>query len=288
MKILILKGLPASGKSTFAKEYVERNKDWVRVNRDDLRNMRGAYWIPKQEDMITDWEHQAVVHALMHGQNVILDATNFNPKYINALKKEVEQNFGTGVTYEEMYFDTSPEECVKRDSKRQNPVGADVIWGMYEKYVNPPLKYVEDPILPHCIIVDIDGTLAENVSGRSPFAWDRVGEDKVQKHIRTITNLYFNSEGPDNNVILFSGREDSCAEITTDWLRENTTHFTKLYMRKAGDNRKDSIVKREMFENHIRGKYFVDFVIDDRPQVLRMWVNLGLKVISNNPLNKEF
>lgn len=288
MKILILKGLPASGKSTFAKEYVERNKDWVRVNRDDLRNMRGAYWIPKQEDMITDWEHQAVVHALMHGQNVILDATNFNPKYVNALKKEVEQNFGTGVTYEEMYFDTSPEECVKRDSKRQNPVGADVIWGMYEKYVNPPLKYVEDPILPHCIIVDIDGTLAENVSGRSPFAWDRVGEDKVQKHIRTITNLYFNSEGPDNNVILFSGREDSCAEITTDWLRENTTHFTKLYMRKAGDNRKDSIVKREMFENHIRGKYFVDFVIDDRPQVLRMWVNLGLKVISNNPLNKEF
>lgn len=288
MKILILKGLPASGKSTFAKEYVERNKDWVRVNRDDLRNMRGAYWIPKQEDMITDWEHQAVVHALMHGQNVILDATNFNPKYVNALKKEVEQNFGTGVTYEEMYFDTSPEECVKRDSKRQNPVGADVIWGMYEKYVNPPLKYVEDPILPHCIIVDIDGTLAENVSGRSSFAWDRVGEDKVQKHIRTITNLYFNSEGPDNNVILFSGREDSCAEITTDWLRENTTHFTKLYMRKSGDNRKDSIVKREMFENHIRGKYFVDFVIDDRPQVLRMWVNLGLKVISNNPLNKEF
>lgn len=288
MKILILKGLPASGKSTFAKEYVERNKDWVRVNRDDLRNMRGAYWIPKQEDMITDWEHQAVVHALMHGQNVILDATNFNPKYVNALKKEVEQNFGTGVTYEEMYFDTPPEECVKRDSKRQNPVGADVIWSMYEKYVNPPLKYVEDPILPHCIIVDIDGTLAENVSGRSPFAWDRVGEDKVQKHIRTITNLYFNSEGPDNNVILFSGREDSCAEITTDWLRENTTHFTKLYMRKAGDNRKDSIVKREMFENHIRGKYFVDFVIDDRPQVLRMWVNLGLKVISNNPLNKEF
>lgn len=288
MKILILKGLPASGKSTFAKEYVERNKDWVRVNRDDLRNMRGAYWIPKQEDMITDWEHQAVVHALMHGQNVILDATNFNPKYVNALKKEVEQNFGTGVTYEEMYFDTSPEECVKRDSKRQNPVGADVIWSMYEKYVNPPLKYVEDPILPHCIIVDIDGTLAENVSGRSPFAWDRVGEDKVQKHIRTITNLYFNSEGPDNNVILFSGREDSCAEITTDWLRENTTHFTKLYMRKAGDDRKDSIVKREIFENHIRGKYFVDFVIDDRPQVLRMWVNLGLKVISNNPLNKEF
>lgn len=288
MKILILKGLPASGKSTFAKEYVERNKDWVRVNRDDLRNMRGAYWIPKQEDMITDWEHQAVVHALMHGQNVILDATNFNPKYVNALKKEVEQNFGTGVTYEEMYFDTPPEECVKRDSKRQNPVGADVIWSMYEKYVNPPLKYVEDPILPHCIIVDIDGTLAENVSGRSPFAWDRVGEDKVQKHIRTITNLYFNSEGPDNNVILFSGREDSCAEITTDWLRENTTHFTKLYMRKAGDDRKDSIVKREMFENHIRGKYFVDFVIDDRPQVLRMWVNLGLKVISNNPLNKEF
>lgn len=36
-KLLVLKGLPASGKSTYAKELV--NKGWKRVNKDDLRAM---------------------------------------------------------------------------------------------------------------------------------------------------------------------------------------------------------------------------------------------------------
>lgn len=287
MKVIFYVGLPASGKTTTAKEFVFRNQNFVRINRDELRHMRGAYWIPKQEDFITSLEIHGIQSALNHNLNVLVDSTNLNTAHVSKLKSSAKA-IVPGVEFEEMYFDTSPEECVKRDSKRTNPVGADVIWGMYNKYVNPPLNYVEDPTLPHCCIIDIDGTLAEIVNGRSPFDWSRVGEDAVQHHVKMIVNLYAQKKSPDNNVILFSGRGGLCAEITSDWLIKNEVSFHKLYMRKAGDNRKDSVVKREMFENHIRGKYFVDFVIDDRPQVLRMWVSLGLKVISNNPLNKEF
>lgn len=75
MKLLILKGLPASGKSTWAREHCEKNKDWVRVNRDDLRNMRGLYWLPKQEKLITKWEDACLISALESGYNVILDST---------------------------------------------------------------------------------------------------------------------------------------------------------------------------------------------------------------------
>jgi adenylate kinase family enzyme len=35
MNILILIGIPASGKSTFAKEFIETNLDYVRINRDN-------------------------------------------------------------------------------------------------------------------------------------------------------------------------------------------------------------------------------------------------------------
>lgn len=43
LKVMFLQGLPGSGKSSFAKNYCIKNKDWVRINRDDLRHMRGKY-----------------------------------------------------------------------------------------------------------------------------------------------------------------------------------------------------------------------------------------------------
>ena len=59
--------------------------------------------------------------------------------------------------------------------------------------------------------------------------------------------------------------------------------YKKLVMRKTGDYRKDSIVKREMFEEHIEGKYNVLFVLDDRNQVVDMWrKELGLTCLQCN------
>jgi hypothetical protein len=42
-------------------------------------------------------------------------------------------------------------------------------------------------------------------------------------------------------------------------------------MRKNNDQRKDSIIKFELFENHIKDKYYVELVVDDRQQVVDMW-----------------
>lgn len=50
-------------------------------------------------------------------------------------------------------------------------------------------------------------------------------------------------------------------------------------MRPEGDIRKDSIVKREIFENYIRDYYNIQFVLDDRNQVVEMWRSLGLKCL---------
>ena len=50
-------------------------------------------------------------------------------------------------------------------------------------------------------------------------------------------------------------------------------------MRKTGDNRKDCIVKRELFDAHIKDKYYIDFILDDRNQVVNMWRELGFTVM---------
>jgi predicted kinase len=285
MKVIFTKGLPGCGKSTWARKYVEKNKGWVRINRDDLRNMRGIYWLPKQEDLISQWERDAIVSALNEGLNVIVDATNLSEKYNNNLKQAIKTRANGDVEFEIRDFHVAPEECIKRDLKRANSVGAEVIWGMWYKYLNPPKVYDEDMMLPHCILVDIDGTLAANNSGRSPFDWNRVDEDDLQVHIAGIVRMYYATE---RTIIILSGRDEVCAELTTDWLNNNQVPFHKLYMRPRGSTEKDTKVKLKMFEDHIKGKYYVDFVLDDRMSVLRMWKSLGLNVLSNNPLAKEF
>lgn len=42
-------------------------------------------------------------------------------------------------------------------------------------------------------------------------------------------------------------------------------------MRQSKDFRKDSVIKSEIYEAEIKGKYFVEFVLDDRDQVVDLW-----------------
>jgi len=49
-------------------------------------------------------------------------------------------------------------------------------------------------------------------------------------------------------------------------------------MRPDNDNRKDALVKKNMYEKNIKNIYDVDFILDNRNQVVDMWrKDLGLK-----------
>lgn len=122
------------------------------------------------------------------------------------------------------------------------------------------------------IIVDIDGTLAK-MNGRGPFDWHRVGEDKVNPAVQLLVGLasYY------CNVIIFSGRDSCCREATIEWLKSHKIPHENLYMRPEGNFEKDCIIKRRLYDEHIVGKYDIQFVVDDRDQVVEMWrKDLGL------------
>jgi hypothetical protein len=51
-----------------------------------------------------------------------------------------------------------------------------------------------------------------------------------------------------------------------------------LHMRRTGDSRKDSIVKKEIFERELKHAWHIVAVFDDRNQVVKMWRSLGLTV----------
>ena len=272
-KILILQGLPASGKSSFAKELLLANPGrWVRTNKDLLREMAHAsYWSKNNEKFILKMRDTAILMSLEDGKHVIVDDTNFgrNIEHIKELvrgKAKVEIN--------NSFLQVPLEECIRRDLLRPRSVGKDVIIKMYNQFVRPQFKPIEyNPDLPDAIIVDMDGTLAI-LGDRNPYDVSRCDLDLPNRPVlKTVLKWQKTTK-----IIVVSGRTDDGQEKTAAWLKKHDVNYQHIYMRKTGDMRKDSIVKQEIYNNFIQDKYNIQFILDDRQQVVDMWRSLGLTV----------
>ena len=272
-KVIILVGLPASGKSQFANELLLSEPGrWVRTNKDLLREMAHAsYWSPGNEKLILEIRDAIILMALESGKNVIIDDTNFG-RHIDHIKELVKGQ--AVVEINDSFLQVPVEECIKRDLKRLNSVGKDVIMQMYNKYVRVPIPSPEyNPELPDAIIVDMDGTLAL-LNGRNPYDASRCESDLPNQPVLDTVHKWQSSL----NIIVASGRTDNYQPQTERWLQKYGVNYTNIYMRKTGDQRKDSIIKEEIYRENIEGKYNIRFVLDDRQQVVDMWRSLGLTV----------
>lgn len=138
IKVIICKGLPASGKSTWAKAWVKEDPTArARINRDDIRRMLGPYWVPKREDLVSGIELANVCLALGEGYSVVIDATNFSVNW-EAKIKNAYSDF-KNIEFEVKDFtDVTVETCIIRDLSRpkEEQVGEEVIKRMYNKYLN--------------------------------------------------------------------------------------------------------------------------------------------------------
>jgi predicted kinase len=272
-RVIVLVGLPASGKSQFARELLlSEPSKWVRSNKDLLREMAHAsHWSPANEKFILELRDQIILMALENGKHVIVDDTNFGP-HIDHIKELVKGK--AIVEVNDSFLQVPVEECIKRDLKRFNSVGKDVIVKMYNKYVRVPVQPPEyNPDLPDAIIVDMDGTLAL-LNGRNPFDASKCDRDLPNQPVLDTVRKW----EPSVNIIVVSGRTDDCQPQTEKWLRQYEVNYAAIYMRKTGDMRKDSIIKEEFYRQHIEGKYNIKFVLDDRQQVVDMWRSFGLTV----------
>lgn len=288
-KAIVTVGISASGKTTWTDNFVRENEGWVNINRDDIRfelfcdgvrDWSKYKWKRSKENKVTESYNKKISLASSDNLNIICSDTNLSPKYRNALVSRLESS---GYEVEFKSFPVTIEEAWKRDSLRENGVGHSVIykqWNQWVKYLKDSAVYIPDKSKDKAVIVDIDGTLA-HMTGRSPFDWEKVGTDEVDELIKSITNGFYLA---DYRVILLSGRDSVCRTLTEDWLDENEISYDRLFMRANNDMRKDTIIKKELFFNHVASEYNVVGVVDDRPSVCRMWMDFGLKVVNvGNP-----
>lgn len=324
-EIILTKGLPASGKSTWAKKMIRQSNNFKRINKDDLRMMiDDSVWSENHEKFILNIRDYIVGEALRKDKNIIIDDTNFEDKHFDRMC-EIAQNQNRNISVREMYFPVDINVALERNSKREGTarVPDEIIYRMFNKYIDGRnvkeraetfTKYDGPPVvkkftnLPKAIICDLDGTLAI-INDRSPFDASRCERDILNK---PIADLVMDKYKVGFKIIFVSGRDDQFESQTRrfidnhliiekrecpmfyvgDSLMEGEEKITfesisyDLHMRKTGDSRKDFIVKREIYDELIKDKYDVEFVIDDRPSVVRMWRSLGLLVLQLN--HQEF
>ncbi|UVF61250.1 polynucleotide kinase [Mycobacterium phage DuncansLeg] len=312
LTLTAMRGYPGSGKSTKAREIADATGAVV-VNRDALRHMLHGAWFHNThakdaktfEDEVTIAERAAVQAYLKAGVSVVVDATHLEPSYLRKWSKLAAQY---GAQFVRVDMDTDVLTCTDRDRKRGEAggryVGASVIAKMAKRHpvknwpnIQAPPTFDPVPVewidgLPEAIIVDIDGTLAQ-MAGRSPYDYSQVHTDTVDEQIRWLVNeIWHRAETPDGRVVdvlIVSGRDDECREATEKWLNDHGIKFDALHMRPTGsvDNHgnklPDYLIKSALFDKHIRGKYNVRFVLDDRNQVVDLWRSLGLKCLQVQP-----
>ena len=142
-RIILTRGIPASGKSTWAKQEVLKDPEHsIRISRDDLRNMSGKYWVPAREKYIIACKDTILINAInFKFDTIIIDGMNLNPKENGYLKGIVSMMNDTFKDNNDKYiieikdFTNVPlDVCIERDNKRENPIGENVIRNIFNKY----------------------------------------------------------------------------------------------------------------------------------------------------------
>ena len=293
-KLILTRGIQGSGKSTWARQWVEEDpENRVRINNDDIRNMLGKYWVTSRENLVSSIKENMAEEAISRGYDIVVDNMNLNPKEVLFWKRMIEDaNMDPdGYKYEIEFKDffIPLEECIRRDAMRPNPIGEKVIretWKRYkhfiqttevEKYVDNLRKYTGKP---KCIVIDMDSTMCFNTTKR-PWFGDGAAEGMINDVPNTGMCDMIRKLQEDFVIVVATGRDTTQEAVTKEWLAKQGINVDEFYFRTNKDYRKGVVVKKEQIEA-ILEKYDIVAIFDDCEPIVNMYREMGLTVLQPN------
>jgi len=304
-EIIITRGLPGSGKSTWAKAFASIAGNTAIVERDELRlQLFGVYWTgkPEDEERVTRLQDKLVRSYLAEGTRVVISDTHLPDRSVKKWLK-LGAELGVPVHVQEFRHVPLAQVLAQNWQRKTNSkyVAPSVIEDKYERFIKgrnldkevtytpkakatiEPYKQPPEPVYPrlNAVIFDIDGTLAV-MGDRSPYDGAAVWKDTPNHDVATALTLHREAS---HTIYIVSGRDELYRDVTEKWLDSHGIKYDELLMRptEEGEKREDSIIKHELFNKHIRPLgYRILGVYDDRHRVLRMWRELGLTTFHVN------
>jgi len=133
-ELIMLIGLPASGKSTCANQLKEDG--YVIYSSDELmKELFGTVNEFSKNGKLFEELQKRIKNDLLNGENVVYDATNLNCKkrihFIKNVLKDIDCN------KKAVIIATPYNDCIDRDRKREKKVGSHVIEKFYKQFTMP-------------------------------------------------------------------------------------------------------------------------------------------------------
>lgn len=293
--IIICQGLPASGKSKWAREYQSTHLNFYHIEVSyylkqvepdyKKRFSKSAY---KKAYQVAD---ELLYNLVEMNKDVIYDDINLDPVRLEQIKNVIAQAMGTDpYDLQVKFFDVDVNEAVRRDAGRELgvKVGKNRIIDLWRMYLEPkPVVYRPSVVKPKAVIVDLDGTLA-TFWRKSPYDRDFADDDVNTTLLYLLDILYEKGF----TILFTTGRSEEFESSTRKFLAQcgftSNVQNWKLLMRETGDNRPDFEVKADLYRMEIEPEYSVMCAFDDRPQVKKLWVSLGIFVFDCNQHGVDF
>jgi predicted kinase len=312
-KIEVLVGIPGSGKSTYCKNLMQKEPgQWKRLNNDMLREaIDFGVYSQENEKIITDLRNNMLREFLKKGYNILIDNLNLSSRHWKTIC-QIAQSVGRDIKIYEKHFYVDLNEAIARDAKREgkSQVGEAVIKKWWKESGKEQFKFykpkteiflrqntptrdkvwqpmVQDENLQRAVVFDNDGTIAL-IGNRSPYDASKCDEvDLPHPHVIEVARLYYQAG---YKILFVSGREEKDRGPTERFYQNHLPDIKEyeLFMRPTGDKRKDVIIKEEIFENHIKDKYYVAGWYDDRLQVSKWVFENGLPLFRVNDPEATF
>lgn len=291
-KATILRGVSGSGKTTLAKTL-----DGTRISRDDIRRLlfgvEGKTVLDNAgEKRVTKFQRDFIESELDAGRNVIVDDTNLNKSLLTSLCRFI-NDLGYDFTIRDVRVDVSTAHARNAARPENEQVPAHVIdrqqakawWGHIPSvpYVYKP--YTPDPSLPVAVSFDLDGTLAQMNGKRGPYDFTKYHLDDLDETVATMNWTLGVDEGWKSGhceMIILTGRSEEYRAECVEWLERKGLSWDRLIMRPEGDTRNDAVVKSDLWDEHISGKFDVVAHFDDRRRVVKALRKKGIRVFQVN------
>lgn len=276
--LFILRGLPCSGKTKYAKFIVESHPNAIRISKDDIRSMvfPGLPWSGSNENIVVALQSTLLAKAIEAGRSVVLDDLNLHPKHVERYRKIADEN---NYEVQLLEMDVSIEKCIKKDAERENPIGQH---RMAQLATRRNLHDIDSEY----VIYGLDDTLFD-VSTRRYMAQT---ENGINPRVMNEPEWLYNDVIRDDvrvqlledfehgfQIVLLTHRPETLRGVTEGLLQRAMIPYHALLMRPN-----DLFLTEVSFKQRVlRQTLPIDLcrkVYEDNPSVIKMFKDEGLTV----------